>query len=185
MSQNVPPQLEGHIDAPSVLELFWEKNKRIITFGLVAAAIAVAINYFLQYQARRATAERWSALAVAGGLDHGYAEPGKMLEFIRQQNNDRFLGFYVQQTRADLAQSMQDAVESADVPALEAIVSAGGPRAPLALWLLANKAYVEKDYPGTRARLQTLQEPVLSQNHQKVVDACMQIAHENRGDLAG
>lgn len=177
MSQNVPPRMEGQIEAPNPLELFWEKNKRIVIFGAVAAVVAIAINYFIQYQTRRAVAERWSALAQAAGLDAGYAETDERWTQIQttissydavvQQNpnmaaqvaqlKQQMIGQFVQELQFGLLTELEDGIESADPMALQKIADAKDDRSPLAVWVLANRAYFDGDFDAAEGYLEALE----------------------------
>jgi cyclophilin family peptidyl-prolyl cis-trans isomerase len=176
MSQNVPPQIQGQIEAPNPLELFWEKNKRVVTFGAIAAVVALAINYLVQYQVRRSTSEKWSTLAAASGLDRAYTDVSEQwaglqaqiqrfdemvannpqfAQFAMQQRQSLFQNFYVQIASRQVA-TLDEDLKDADVATLEAIVATKDDRAPLALWTLANRAYFEQDFAAAKARIEKL-----------------------------
>lgn len=177
MSQNVPPQIQGQIEAPNPIELFWEKNKRVVIFGAIAAVVALAINYLIQFQIRRGTAERWSALAHAARLDHAYSDLGErwasvqaqlqqadqmaaqnpqMAQTAMFQKQFALSNFYQELARRQI-DALDEEIKGADAAALEQIVAAGDARSPLALWTIANRAYVSGDFESAKTRLQKLQ----------------------------
>jgi cyclophilin family peptidyl-prolyl cis-trans isomerase len=177
MSQNVSPPIEGDLEAPNPLELFWEQNKRVVTFGLIAAAAALAIHYLVQYQGRRAQAERWSAFASATGLDRAYAnlsdtwasvqsrlqqidqmtaQNPNMAQSANFQRQMVLSGFYQDMDSMQIA-DLDETVEAAQVDTLREIIAGGDDRAPLALWVLANRAYFANEFDEARGHVQALQ----------------------------
>lgn len=177
MSQNVSPPIQGELEAPNPLELFWEQNKRVVTFGLIAAAAALAIHYLIQYQGRRAQAERWSTFASATGLDRAYADLSdtwasvqsrlqqidqmaaqnpNMAQSANFQRQMALSGFYQDLDAMQIA-DLDETVEAAQVDALKAIIADGDERAPLALWVLANRAYFANEFDEARGHVQALQ----------------------------
>lgn len=189
MSQNVSPPIQGELEAPNPLELFWEQNKRVVTFGLIAAAAALAIHYLIQYQGRRAQAERWSAFATATGLDRAYAnltdtwtsvqsrlqqidqmaaQNPNMAQSANFQRQMALSGFYQDLDAMQIA-DLDETVEATPAEELQAIVKAGDDRAPLARWVLANRAYFANAFDEARSHVQALQKDY--PNHFLVVDS--------------
>ncbi len=159
MSQTTPPP-HGQIDAPNPLELFWEKNKRIVLFGAFAAGVAILLNYGWQYMKRRELAQHWSQFAEASALDKGYAENASSWEMYKQfliPRNPGYLVQYIEGAREDLVRKLPDDLAHADTPALERLAEGKDARAPLARWLLANQAIANAQWDEAEQHLHRLQ----------------------------
>ena len=165
MSQTTPPGLEGHIDAPSRLELFWENNKRVIYFGLVAVALAIGIKEFWGYREKRARAETWSKFAVTTALDRGYAKPNPMWDDLlpliasNSQSGFQYLSqLYLPAVFGGLASDLPKQLASADEAELKRLAAGADERAPLATWVLANRAYYANDFDTAITGLRDLKQ---------------------------
>lgn len=165
MSQTTPPALEGHIDAPSRLELFWENNKRVIYFGLVAVALAIGIKYAWAYKEQRARAETWSKFAVITALDQGYAKPNSMWDGLlplissNPQTGFQYLSqLYLPAVFGGLASDLPKQLASSDEAELKRLAAGSDERAPLAAWVLANRAYYANEFDAAITGLRDLKQ---------------------------
>ncbi len=154
-----PPQMQGQIEAPNPLELFWEKNKKLVIGVAIALAAALAVNYGVQYMNRQARNADWTAMNVGAGLDAAYTRDGSMWSMIQSmlEQNPGFYRYYVAGARDELVSRLGDDIKKADPAALEAILSGGGDRAPLALWALAVHDYENEEWDSALARLDRLE----------------------------
>lgn len=160
MTQNVAPGIAGTIDAPSRLELFWERNKGLVYAGLIAAVLAMGVYYGWKYKADRDRSEAWTALAVAAKLDEGYAKPNKSWDSTFKgmiAQNQQFAAYYYFQAKASLVSDLIDQVKGSDDAKLKTLADGSDARAPLALWTIANRALAAADFDAASSRLSDLQ----------------------------
>ncbi len=159
MTQNVAPGLAGSIDAPSRLELFWEKNKRLVNGGLIAAVIAIGAHYAWKYKVDRDRSEAWAALAVAANLDEGYAKPSEMWDTFKEliPQNPGYVGGYYYTAQTSLVAGFAEQVKAADDAKLRTLASGDDGRAPLALWALSNRAIARGEFDSAISSLAELQ----------------------------
>jgi cyclophilin family peptidyl-prolyl cis-trans isomerase len=71
MTASIPQQLHG-TQAPSQVEVLWEKNRRTITLIAVALLVALGLNYLVRYFAQAKINKTWSAFVKVTRLDEGY-----------------------------------------------------------------------------------------------------------------
>jgi cyclophilin family peptidyl-prolyl cis-trans isomerase len=159
MSQNVAPVTPVPIEGPGRLELFWDKNKRLVFAGLVATAVAIGLHYFLRYQDRRATDAAWSALSTSANLVSGYGKPHENWSFYEQfvKQNPQFLGSYISSSREALVSDIDEALSDVKVAELEKLAAGTDARAPLALWALAGHEHSKQRFTEAEARLSELE----------------------------
>ncbi len=165
MSQT-PPQLEGQIEAPNPMELFWEKNKLLINAVLVAAILAIALNYGWRYLEQRETDKRWGGLATSTGIDKVYADGGSQkgllenLDASNPQMFNAFAQFYYGSAQSELitrlAATFKDASRS-EIQAYLAGDAKGTPAEPLTIWVLAHQAIASQDWDAAIANLDDLE----------------------------
>ena len=149
MSQSTPPSQPGQIEAPNPLELFWEQHKTKAYVVLTIFAVLVAGNYAWRYMEKMERNAAWSEFAVASALDRGYVEPGSSYSVFEQfvaNNAQAAVRFYIPQLSAELATDLVEDLQNAKAAELEAIVSKGGSRAPLALWALAGRHVAKREW---------------------------------------
>ena len=166
MSQSNPPIHPGEIHSPNAFELYWEKNRR---FVLACAALligTVLIYYAVQYFAKRAADERWSALAQQVHLDEAYATtPASASWLLEQQTqgdpNRRFqmLQWYMQMAPRSLVADLPEHLRKADLQQLEKAIADGSSEQtkPLLMWAAANRARFEDNYDRAAHWLHELQ----------------------------
>jgi len=160
-----PPQLEGQIEAPNPMELFWEKNKLFINLALIAACLALIVNYGLRYLHQRKIDELWGGLAINSGFDAVYAKGGsrKMLFQLAGSNPQLMpavLSTYYGTTKAELLSRLPETLRDSDQGELEAFLAGeakGTPAEPLTLWALANRALENQQWDQASARLDSLE----------------------------
>lgn len=158
MSQSTPPQVEGQIGAPTRLEIFWESNRHLLTAAAIAAALAIAANYVIQYYQREARDATWSALATTTGLDQGYAADGTLGWLIRQNQNPQFASAYFSRTASDLIGGLGDHLKPVPASAPPPEVVKGTPAEPFWLWTCALAAVAAGDWDSAESRLTQLEQ---------------------------
>lgn len=158
-------QLEGHIDAPGALELFWDKNKRIVYGFLALLVLLMAGKYGLEYQERQARDEKWSAFAENSGLAKAYTDPDTsvMDMFLNNPNLPpeqaqmliaQGLGF----AAMGMTSGYLDQVGELDRATLQAALgSADADTAASLLWTMACQAYLAEDWEDAKQDLERLQ----------------------------
>ena len=162
---SVPPAKSGEIETPNPLELFWEKNKRLVLAGAALLVVGSGIGYGLQYMDRQAVNATWSEFASSTNLDQGYSEDGSFVSFLNnEQMQQQFggigqmAGLYLNQTRNELITQLQNDVLEADAAELEGYVQdmKGKPSEPWMLWLSAIRLIQEEEWDRALERLNTL-----------------------------
>lgn len=162
MSQNTPPGMEGQLQGPSRLELFWENTKKVVYAGVAAAAVAITIHYAWQYKIRRDRSEAWTQLATKSGLEKGYGSPASNWSFLEPmirrdpKTGVQWLTSYFMGADAALVGSLREQIEASDEAGLKALASGADARAPLALWALGHRAYAKSDFDGATAHFDDL-----------------------------
>lgn len=165
MSQT-PPQLEGQIEAPNPMELFWEKNKLLINAVLIAAVLAIAVNYGLRYMRQQEIDQRWGGLAIKSGMNLVYADGGSQKGLLglgsgNPQMMSTLALFYYGETKLELLSELPSSIRDADQSELVAFLAGeakGTAAEPLTLWVLAHRAIGNQDWDQATARLDMLEE---------------------------
>lgn len=148
----------GQIQAPSSFDLWWEKQRKSITTLMTIVLVCVLAYYGWKLYSRMRIDAAWSGFAVNSGLQAGYGEPGGLAQILPQ--NPRFIDYYLGQIPEELVTKLAAHVGRVDDKAFdEAIASAQGTdRAPLLLWLAANKSIEQRAYDRAESLLRQLKE---------------------------
>ncbi|MBK8980554.1 MAG: peptidylprolyl isomerase [Planctomycetes bacterium] len=165
MSQTVPPRMQGQIEAPNPLELYWEKNKRWLIAGLVVVLAALGGRALLTKMEQWKRDEQWATFAAASGLDRDYTERAAMWSFVEMQlrpdtdpRTRQMIGYqYGQLARFELLQDLGDVVKAANAAELQQLSQGSDARAPLACWLLAVRAISEERFADAVKELDRLE----------------------------
>lgn len=158
MTQNVPPSTEGQIKAPNALELFWEKNGRIVNFVLLLVILGILGNYGWRYWHQKKIDAVWGGFATSTAIDKGYTTDGSAKQFLENQGGG-MERFYFQLTQGELVTNLADQVKSLSKQELDAKIasSRGDATEPLLLWIAAQRAFANDDFAGARSTLKDLE----------------------------
>jgi len=127
--------MEGQEGSPNPVELFWEKNRRVILGAVAVFVIGVGIYYALQYM-KRQELDRLGSLAMVGPrLDAAYANPD--VPELNQGALNQIVNSLVANLATDLSKASDEDLEAA-ILGLE-----GSPQLPSMLWA-AGRAYYQK-----------------------------------------
>ena len=141
--------LQGQIESPNPLELFWEKHRKLVLLVITVGIVAMTANYAMQYMDREEKNGLWSGVAVATGLDKGYAEDGSSVFFL-EADLQGFDGSsaYLNATRAELITALGKHVQATDPAKLDEALAAnqGTPAEPILMWVSAVRAVREKEW---------------------------------------
>ena len=144
MTSITPPHLQGQIENPNPVELFWEKHRRTILSVAAIAALALGIRYGLAYYEQAAVDSQWGRFTAAANLDEQIVSPViPQAQLAFQGGRDPYplqaLGLITQ-----LRRQLEDASPAA---LSEAILEAQGtPSEPLLLWIAGNAAAGRKEW---------------------------------------
>jgi cyclophilin family peptidyl-prolyl cis-trans isomerase len=170
MTQTIPPRLEGQIQAPNRLELFWDSHKRKLYALGILAIVAVAASYVWQYMRQQKVDLRWSAFAESANFDEAYTQEGTTASTFRNPQYDQMmanwqrgwiqgpLGYSMRTSEEVLTQLGEHfaAAKAADLDRAQAELT-GTAAEPLLLWLRAVKAREEQRWDDALARLDELE----------------------------
>ena len=133
MSANPTPTVPG-TQAPTPIELAWERYKSIIYVVLLAAIGALVANYAIRKYNQGKTDQQWSSFATTLGLDEAYTDP------------------------TSRTQSLVDQIDTMDSAALTAAAaSASDAQRPFLLMAIARKAVAGQDWAAAEAALAELE----------------------------
>jgi cyclophilin family peptidyl-prolyl cis-trans isomerase len=144
MTASIPQQLQG-TQAPSTLEVLWEKNRRTIKLVGVAILVALGLNYAVRAYAKAKTNKAWSAFATTTRLDVGYDNQ----ELIKSQ-------------MVVMAERELPGVLARELPKVEkakldkAIAEASAEERPFLLWAAASQAVLTREFDRADALLTQL-----------------------------
>jgi cyclophilin family peptidyl-prolyl cis-trans isomerase len=145
MTASIPQQLQG-TQAPSTLEVLWEKNRRTIQLICVAILVALGLNYAVRYYAKAKTNKLWAEFATTTRLDVGYDNQ----ELIKNQ-------------MAVLADRQLPGVLARELPKVDkakldkAIAEAKPEDKPFLLWTAASQAVLTREFDRAEALLAQLE----------------------------
>ena len=88
MTQPLPPEMQGQVDAPNPLELFWEQHQRKVKIAAFVAVLIIAAVWGKQYWNTLQRNKEAAAFAELLGLD---AEKVSILTYCRCENNPKRL----------------------------------------------------------------------------------------------
>jgi cyclophilin family peptidyl-prolyl cis-trans isomerase len=145
MTASIPQQLQG-TQAPSQVEILWEKNRRTITLIAIALLVALGLNYVVRYFAQAKINKTWSAFAVTTHLDQGYDNQ----ELIKNQlawRADQELGGELARELPKMDQARLD----------KAVAEASADEKPFLLWTGACQAILKGEEDRAKALLAQLQ----------------------------
>lgn len=133
MSATPSPSVQG-TQAPSQIELLWERY-RSLAYVLVAAVLgALAIHWAVGYFDQKKTDDTWNKVVASIGLEDAYVDQAKMDESVTEQLAD----IDVAKLRETLASSPEGVK-------------------PFILAAIARKAILSKDLDGAEAALKELE----------------------------
>lgn len=133
MSSNPTPSVQG-TQAPSQIELIWERYKSIAYVVVLAALGALGVNYAIKYFHQKDVDKTWSSFATTLGMDVAYTESAKASE------------------------SLTERLSSIDAGKLKAAIgNAPDSQKPFLYMALARKSVMEKDWEGAEAALRELE----------------------------
>jgi cyclophilin family peptidyl-prolyl cis-trans isomerase len=133
MSATPSPSVEG-TQAPSQIELLWERY-RSLAYVLVAAVLgALAINYGYNYYTQKEKDDTWGKVVTSIGLDTAYTDQAKADSSVTEQ----LAGIELVKLRETLASSPEGVK-------------------PFILAAIARKSILEKDLDGAEAALKELE----------------------------
>lgn len=144
MTASIPPQLQG-TQAPSTLEVFWEKNRRTITMIGVAILIALGLNSGVRYFAKAKTNKVWSSFATTTRLDRGYDDPELIKSQVAWTVDSRLPGVLARE------------LPKVDKAKLDSAIAASGDEKPFLLWAAASQAVLTREFERAEALLEQLQ----------------------------
>lgn len=133
MSSTPTPTTQG-TQAPSQIELLWERYKSIAYVLILATIAALGANYGWKKYTQGQVDQTWSSFAATLGLQSAYTEESKQGESLTER----------------LAK-----IDSAQLKA--AIGTATEPQKPYLYSALARKAILDKDWDGAEAALKDLE----------------------------
>jgi hypothetical protein len=120
--------------APSQIELFWERYRSIIYVVLLAVLGALVVNYGWKKYSQGKVDAQWSQFAATVGLDTAYSDTD---------------------AQSDSVMDRLDAIDSAQLKA--ELAAASEKQKPFLLMAIARKAVRAKDWPAAEAALQELE----------------------------
>lgn len=133
MSSNPTPSVQG-TQAPSPIELIWDRYKSIAYVVVLAAFGALGINYALKYFSQKEIDATWSSFSTTLGMDVAYTDSTKSNE------------------------SLTERLASIDAAKLKAALAAGpDAQKPFLLMALARKAVLDKDWEAAESSLRELE----------------------------
>lgn len=145
MTASIPQQLQG-TQAPSTLEVLWEKNRRTITLIGFAVLVALGLNYAVRYYAKAKTNRVWSAFATTTRLDRGYDNQ----ELIKSQ-----MPFMADRELSGVLARELPKVDKAKLD--KAIADASAEEKPFLLWAAASQAVLTREFERAENLLRQLE----------------------------
>ncbi len=148
----------GHIQAPSAFELWWDKKRRTITTVVTVILLSVVAFYGWRFFQRSRLDATWSNFAQTAGLRAGYSEPGGLAQILKQypQAFDSYLGSIPEGLVSQLGSHVGRIDDKAFDDAI--VAAAGSERAPLLMWVAANRALGERSFERAKTLLKQLVE---------------------------
>lgn len=133
MSSNPTPSVQG-TQAPTPIEMIWDRYKSMVYVVVLAAFGALGINYAIKYFAEKERDTAWSTFTATLGLDVAYTDSTKATE------------------------SLTERLANLDAAKLKAALqSAPDMQKPFLHMALARKAVLDKDWDGAEQALRELE----------------------------
>lgn len=83
MSATPTPNLEG-TQAPSQVEMLWERYRSLAYTIVAAVVVALGVNYLLKYYKQKDVDSSWSSFAVVLGLPAGYTDYDNLFRSVSE-----------------------------------------------------------------------------------------------------
>ncbi|MFY9344849.1 MAG: peptidylprolyl isomerase [Planctomycetota bacterium] len=133
MSATPTPSVEG-TQAPSQIELLWDRYRSLVYVICLAVVGALGANYAIGYFKQKETDKIWTNVASSVGIDATYTDQTKWRESLA----DRLASVELASLRTELAQAPEAAK-------------------PYLLLAIARKSILDKDWDGAEGALKDLE----------------------------